>query len=293
MWRFLWCALAGFALSLPASAAEPVILVVDKRLYGFEPLLAGTWMEPLQADGKPAIWHDPQGRSEIDATVVFAGGIPVGVVNDQRRILRVGEIAPVLRGYGGDAVVRERIDAQLRSAFARHGWTVEHLYSAAYADYRAVTSTPARPERQRAFAVEMRDFPMVGLAWDSRRVLVSFTVESFLRSRGKRPVERRQSVRTVHYASAPAPAGVDPVAWWAADGGERIRAEVAHAIDDVMDAALGDAWPEGKPPGRDERVDLHIDGDDARFRGRVWRTDAHGTWLQHHDGSVSILHASS
>jgi hypothetical protein len=283
-------ALMLYAVSLAAAAVEPVVLVVEESLYRIEPLLASAWMEPLQPDGRHAIWQDPLGRDPFNSSVTVVGGIPVATVSDQRRIYRMQEVASVVGAYGDTAATRAWLDPLIGEALARQGLEVTARYRARNVNHETVASTPARPDGQRAFSLQMDGFPLVGLSWDNRRVLVSFELKSYQRSRGKRVIERERSARVVRYASAPVPAAADPLAYWSEAGGARFRAEVERAFREGLDLAFAAEWPEkAARPDRKDIVSVDIGGRNERYRGRVWKRTDDGVLLQHHDGSISRL----
>jgi len=286
-------ALVGLWLTFAAlysAAAEPVVLVVDERGYQLEPLLGATWMEPMPGPGERASWRPADGQRSFNATPVIIGGIPTVMSSNELVVLRQREILPILDAYGTPQEARARLDPLIDEALGAHRLEVAGRYRARYVNHEIVASTPPRPEGQRAFALQLDGFPIVGLSWDNRRVLVSFSLKTYQRSRGKRTIERERSARVFRYASAPAPMSSDPIAHWSENGAVRTHAEVASAFREGLALALAETWPDRDArPGRKETATLEIDGRSVVYRGRLLGRDARSATLLHHDGSVTLL----
>jgi hypothetical protein len=275
--------------TMPAIAGESVVLVIDRSAYRIEPFLATAWMEPLSPDGKVQIWRDPEGRDGFSAIPVMIGGTVTVMGSDNTKALRYGQIAPLTAAFGREDDVAEWLDPVITAAMTRNGLDVEKKYRARSVNYEVVAASPERPETQRAFAFQMDGFPLVGLSWDNRRVLVSFELKSYLRARGKRKIERERSTRVVRYASLPAPADADPLMYWSQDGASRFRAEVERAFNEGIDVAVSGEWPEDNDLRRKDTVVVPLDDGNAIYRGRVLKRTPQTLQLLHHDDSITLV----
>ncbi len=295
---FALAAAALFASLLPGSVVaqdKPAVLLMEDtmaRPFGARMRLG---FERQAVAGESQVWVDPDGKLDNVLSSMAAGGgligFAVGDAHAQRE--RDATIKPLIDGVGKDDGLRTMMEDALRASVKSQGYAIHRAMRSDGMSKAHVYVGLTKPSDGLAVVVQQpKGIPIVAMSWDDRQPLLAMDVYFYERWEGKKLTVREKHRRAVRYVGYQAPAGQDPRAYWAANGGAAFAAEIQTGLRLLLPLAW-DAGIETPKVPRKETTTLQIDGAPQVFSGRLWKQEGGMAYLFNDDKGITVVATAS
>ena len=275
------------AAAAPATPPEGEVVIVDNAFTTLRPAILRQSYQRLLDDGERPFWVDsrpdaPQlqfdaPRLNFGHDVLLLDPVALGKV-EMARAEPLAALIGIVTPERMQTVIREAVERAgeglpgerpRRVIFAREAGRAQvgQLFRDRDSGHAMVIQRPI-------FSSLMVDPGAMLMSWDDRQILITLRVQRFRKIRGEKLSVRDLGPLTAyHYVGAPVPDGVDPIAYWTANDGERLLAALRTGYERIIRAARS-PLPEKVERNRLAPAPVMVGGVLQRFPGVLVDEDA-------------------
>ena len=268
---------------------KPAVLMLDVSASTVSGARYRMGFERFPIGAEKPVWEDPTGRADSTAVSLLAGGglIGAGFGDAHAQEQRNATIQRLRTAVEQDKRLYNTIESALRTFASGHGYPISETFVAP----SVAEGFVARAIPGKGVAVMAKRDPgrqMVMLSWDNRQPLLAVDVRRYQKSDGGRLPVREQAAQTLRYVGYPAPATVDAIEYWAADGATRFMAETEAGLAAMLPLAWN-ADIEIPSVSRKEKVSLRVGDQELEFPGRLWKQEGALAYVFNGDDGITIV----
>lgn len=239
------------AAAAPATPSEGEAVIVDNAFTALRPAILRQPYQRLLDDDERPFWVDPRpGAPQLQFDVprlnfgrdaLLVDSAALGKV-EMARAEPLAALIAIVTPERMQTVIREAVErageglpgeSPRRVIFAREAGRaqVAQLFGDRDSGHAMVIQRPV-------FSRFLVDPGAMLMSWDDRQILITLRVQRFRKMRGdKLSIRDLGPLTSYHYVGAPVPDGVDPIAYWTANDGERLLAALRTGYERIIRAA--------------------------------------------------------